>query len=123
MPNDSGWRSRIADVDATGSDLVVCNGENGVTSELPSYVLGRSVRSPAERTDLPTVGAYDVLAADVAGHGDGRLDLLMPSAWTDHHNPGVCGPYMSGQVAASSRIAACRPASRRSRTGDDGGSL
>ena len=90
LPNDSGWRSRIADVDGDGfPDLVVCNGENGVTSELPSYVYwGGPTGLTGERTDLPTVGAYDVLAADVSGHGDGRLDLLMPSAWTDHHNAG-----------------------------------
>jgi hypothetical protein len=94
LPNDSGWRSRIADVDGDGfPDVVVCNGENGVTSELPSYVYwGGPSGLTGERTELPTVGAYDVLAADVSGHGDGRLDLLMPSAWTDHHNPGSQRP-------------------------------
>jgi hypothetical protein len=90
LPNDSGWRSRIADVDGDGwPDLVVCNAENGVTSELPSYVYwGGPGGLTGERTELATVGGYDVFAADVSGHGDGRLDLLLPSAWTDHHNPG-----------------------------------
>ncbi len=90
LPNDSGWRSRIIDVDGDGHpDLIVCNAENGVTSELPSYVYwGGPDGLTGERTVLPTVGAYDVLAADVSRHGDGRLDLVMPSAWLDHHNPG-----------------------------------
>ena len=39
LPNDSGWMSRAADVDGDGYlDLVVVNGENGVTSELSSYI-------------------------------------------------------------------------------------
>lgn len=90
LPNDSGWRSRIADVDGDGwPDLIVCNAENGVTSELPSFVYwGGPTGLTGERTELPTAGAYDVFAGDLSGHGDGRLDLLMPSAWTDHHNPG-----------------------------------
>ena len=94
LPNDSGWRSRVADVDGDGyQDLIVVNGENGVTSELPSYVYwGGPGGLTGELTILPTVGAYDVAAVNVAGHGDGRLDLVMPSAWTDHHNPGLPRP-------------------------------
>ena len=39
LPNDSGWSSLVIDVDDDGyPDLVVVNGENGVTSELDSYV-------------------------------------------------------------------------------------
>ena len=39
MSADSGWMSRIVDLDRDGhNDLVVANGENGVTSELPSFV-------------------------------------------------------------------------------------
>ena len=39
LPNDSGWMSRVCDVDGDGfMDLIVINGENGVTSELDSYV-------------------------------------------------------------------------------------
>src|SRR5438128_1577042 len=88
-PRVCGWMGCIADVDDDGyPDLVVINAENGVTSELPSYIYwGGPGGLTGERTDLPTVGAYDVALADLAGHGDGRLDLLMPSAWTDHHNP------------------------------------
>jgi hypothetical protein len=39
MPNDSGWVSKVVDVDGDGYlDLIVVNAENGVTSELPSYI-------------------------------------------------------------------------------------
>src|SRR5579872_6463912 len=88
MANDSGWMSRVIDVDKDGfPDLVVVNGENGVTSELNSYVYwGGPKGLTGERTDLPTVGAYDVVAMDI--NHDGRLDLILPSAWTDHHDPG-----------------------------------
>lgn len=88
LPNDSGWMSRIADVDGDGfPDLVVVNGENGVTSELPSYIYwGGPTGLTGERTALPTVGAYDVAVVDV--NRDGRPDLIFPSAWVDHHNAG-----------------------------------
>ena len=88
LANDSGWMSRVADVDGDGfPDLVVANGENGVTSELDSYVYwGGPEGLTDERAVLPTVGAYDVAAADL--NGDGRMDLIFPSAWVDHHNPG-----------------------------------
>ena len=88
LPNDSGWVSRIEDVDGDGyPDLVVVNGENGVTSELNSYIYwGGPEGLTGERTEFPTVGAYDVTTMDT--NGDGRLDLFFPSAWVDHHNPG-----------------------------------
>jgi hypothetical protein len=88
LPNDSGWMSRIMDVDGDGyPDLIVVNGENGVTSELHSYVYwGGSGGLTGERTELPTAGAYDVAAVDLTGSG--RLSLLFPSAWVDHHNRG-----------------------------------
>ena len=88
LPNDSGWMSRIVDVDGDGyPDLIVVNGENGVTSELNSYVYwGGPGGLTGERTELPTSGAYDVAAADLTGSG--RLSLLFPSAWVDHHNRG-----------------------------------
>ena len=76
LPNDSGWMSRAVDVDGDGYlDLIVVNGENGVTSELDSYIYwGGPDGLSGDRTVLPTVGAYDVAAVD--GHGTGRLDLI-----------------------------------------------
>lgn len=92
LPNDSGWLSRAVDLDGDGHlDLVVVNGENGVTSELASYVYwGGPGGLTGERTEFPTAGAYDVACLDL--DGDGRLDLVFPSAWTDHHNPGSPRP-------------------------------
>ena len=88
LPNDSGWMSRIVDVDGDGyPDLIVVNGENGVTSELSSYVYwGGPDGLTGERTEFATAGAYDVAVVDV--NGDGRLDVIFPSAWVDHHNRG-----------------------------------
>ena len=88
MSADSSWMTRVVDVDQDGlPDLVAANGENGVTSELSSYIYwGESGGLGAERTDLPTTGAYDVAVVDI--NRDGILDLLFPSAWKDHHNPG-----------------------------------
>lgn len=89
MSGDSGWMSRIVDLDKDGhADLVVANGENGVTSELPSFIYwGGPQGLGSDRTDLATVGAYDVAVADL--NRDGRLDLIFPSAWRDHHNSAV----------------------------------
>ncbi len=88
LPNDSGWMSRAVDVDGDGFlDLIVVNGENGVTSELNSYVYwGGPDGLTGERTEFHTAGAYDVAAVDL--RGEGRLDIIFPSAWVDHHNPG-----------------------------------
>ena len=88
MSGDSGWMSRIVDLDKDGlADLIVANGENGVTSQLNSYVYwGKRTGLGSERTDLPTLGAYDVAIVDL--NRDGHLDLIFPSAWKDHHNPG-----------------------------------
>ena len=88
MPNDSGWRSLIIDVDGDGyNDLIVVNGENGVTSELMSYIYwGGPNGLTGERTEFATIGAYDVAVTDITGNG--CLDLIFPSAWVDHHNPG-----------------------------------
>ena len=89
LPNDSGWMSRVVDVDGDGyPDLIVVNGENGVTSELKSYVYwGGPGGLTGERAEFATAGAYDVAAVDLAGNG--RLSLLFPSAWVDHHNSGA----------------------------------
>ena len=89
LPNDSGYMSRILDVDGDGfPDLIVVNGANGVTSELDSYIYwGGPDGLTGERTELPTAGAYEVVATDL--NGNGHLDLIFPSAWLDHHNPGI----------------------------------
>jgi len=104
LPNDSGWMSRIADVDGDGyPDLVVVNGENGVTSELDSYVYWGGPRGlTGERTELPTAGAYDVAVTDV--DGDGRMDLIFPSAWVDHHNGGEARPLTVYRQTAPRRF-------------------
>ncbi|MSO21653.1 MAG: VCBS repeat-containing protein [Acidobacteria bacterium] len=88
MSGDSGWMSRVVDLDKDGfPDLIVANGGNGVTSRLPSYVYWGGPSGLIEkRTDLLTVGAYDVAVLDL--NRDGNLDLIFPSAWEDHHNPG-----------------------------------
>ena len=88
LPNDSGWMSHIVDVDGDGhNDLIVVNAENGVTSELTSYVYwGGPKGLTDERAEFATIGAYDVAAVDLTGNG--KLDLIFPSAWVDHHNPG-----------------------------------
>ena len=88
LPNDSGDMCRIVDLDGDGHlDLIIVNSTNGVSCELLCHIYwGGPDGLTGERTDLPTVGAYDVAALDV--DGDGRLDLVFPSAWVDHHNPG-----------------------------------
>lgn len=88
LPNDSGWMSRVVDVDGDGyPDLVVVNAENGVTSELNCYVFwGGPNGLTGESLVLPTAGAYDVAVIDLTGNG--LMDLIFPSAWVDHHNPG-----------------------------------
>ena len=88
LPNDSGDMCRIVDLDGDGHlDLIIVNSANGVSGELLCHIYwGGPGGLTGERTDLPTVGAYDVAAIDV--DGDGRLDLVFPSAWVDHHNPG-----------------------------------
>jgi hypothetical protein len=109
FPNDSGWMSRIVDVDGDGHpDLIVVNGENGITSELNSYVYwGGPVGLTNDRTELPTAGAYDVAAVDLKGNG--RKDLIFPSAWVDHHNPGEPRPIqVYEQVAPRKFVDASR---------------
>ena len=92
LPNDSGWMSQAADVDGDGFlDLIVVNAENGVASELDCYVYwGGPDGLTGARSELPTAGAYDVAAVDLTGNG--LLDLILPSAWVDHHNAGEPRP-------------------------------
>jgi len=88
LPNDSSWMSRVVDVDCDGyNDLVVVNAENGVTSELSSYIYwGGPNGLTGERTEFRTAGAYDVAICDITGNG--LPNVIFPSAWVDHHNPG-----------------------------------
>ena len=104
LPHDSGWMSRVIDMDGDGfNDLVVVNGENGVTSELTSYLYwGGSKGLDGDRAEFPTVGAYDVATVDLTG--DGLIDLLFPSAWVDHHNAGAPLPIKVFQQAAARRF-------------------
>lgn len=87
MSADMGLMSRVIDVDGDGhNDLVTIIGHNGVTSELPFYIYWGGPDGPeASRTDLPAIGSFDVIAVDI--NRDGRLDLILPSAWVDSHNP------------------------------------
>ena len=88
LPHDSGWFPKAVDVDGDGYlDLVIANGENGVTSELPSFIYwGGPDGLTGERTALDTIGAYDVAVCDI--DGSGRNAVLFGTAWHDHHNEG-----------------------------------
>ena len=87
LSGDNGWMSKVVDLDEDGfSDLVTANSQNGVSSDLNSYVYcGGEKGFGTTRTDLPTIGAYDVAIMDI--NRDGRLDLIFPSSWYDSHNP------------------------------------
>ncbi len=82
----SGYSSTIVDLDKDGyNDLVVANGDNGINSEIASHVYWGGPNGPeSERSDLPTIGAYDVAILDL--NRDGLLDLIFPSSWKDRHN-------------------------------------
>ena len=86
LSGDSGYSCQIVDLDKDGyNDLVVANGENGINSVLSSYVYWGGPEGPeSQRTDLPTIGAYDVAIIDI--NRDGQLDLIFPSSWQDSHN-------------------------------------
>ena len=88
LPHDSCWKVRALDVDGDGhQDLLIANGENGVTSILTSYVYWSDENGlTGQRTEFATEGAYDAVAIDLTGNG--LKDLVFTSAWYDHHYPG-----------------------------------
>jgi hypothetical protein len=89
LPHDSCWAPRVADVDGDGYlDLIIANGENGVTSELTSYIYwGGPHGLTGERTAFATIGAYAAAVCDL--EGGGLPAVLFTTAWYDHHNAGV----------------------------------
>lgn len=89
LPHDSCWRPRVIDIDGDGfPDLLIANGENGVTSDLTSYLYwGGPNGITGDREEFSTCGAYDVAAVDLTGNG--LKDLIFTSAWHDHHYPGA----------------------------------
>ena len=88
LPHDSCWKVRVADVDGDGyDDLVIANGENGVTSILTSYIYwGGPNGLTGERTEFATEGAYDAAILDLTGNG--KMDVVFTRTWYDHHYPG-----------------------------------
>lgn len=88
LPHDSCWAPRVADVDGDGyPDLIIANGENGITSELKSYIYwGGPDGLTGECIAFDTVGAYDAAVWDLSGNG--LKDIIFTTAWCDHHNPG-----------------------------------
>lgn len=89
LPHDSCWKPIVTDVDGDGyPDLIIVNGENGITSELQSYIYwGGPGGLTGERLAFDTVGAYDAAVCDLSGNG--LPDLIFSTAWHDHHNPGM----------------------------------
>jgi hypothetical protein len=88
LPKKGGWRTIIKDIDGDGfPDLLILYAQNGITSNLYSSILwGGPGGITSEKTDLYTQGAYDAELLDISGNG--LLDIFIPSAWEDLHNPG-----------------------------------
>lgn len=88
LPHDSCWKSYTVDIDGDGyPDLLIANGENGVTSDLTSYIYwGGPDGLTGEKTEFRTEGAYSAAVVDLTGTG--KKDIVFSSAWHDHHFPG-----------------------------------
>jgi hypothetical protein len=102
LPHDSGTMSHIVDLDGDGYlDLIIANSRNGVTAELDSYIYwGGSKGLTGERTDLPTVGAYNVAVAGCESRRSLGPGLPL----------GVGGPPQPRSAQAPSRVfAGIRP--------------
>lgn len=89
LPHDSCWMPGVADIDGDGYlDLIIANAENGVSSQLKSYIYwGGPDGLTGERTIFNTIGAYDAAFWDLSGNG--LKDIIFTTAWYDHHNAGV----------------------------------
>ncbi|MBT7122483.1 MAG: VCBS repeat-containing protein, partial [Clostridia bacterium] len=88
LPHDSCWKSIVCDVDGDGyPDLIVCDAENGISSDLTSYIYwGGPSGLTGKRSEFNTLGAYDAAIMDI--NNNGLLDVIFGTAWRDHHNNG-----------------------------------
>jgi hypothetical protein len=89
----------VVDLDEDGfNELVVANSSDGVTGEVPSYVYWgeSSGLSEENRTELPTVAAQGVTAADV--DKDGYIDLVFSGG------PGATSPLSHVYWGSPSRF-------------------
>src|SRR5258705_13602535 len=84
IPSLAGGGSTLADLNGDGwLDIVIANSSDGKTPLVSSYIYWGSKTgfSTSRRTDLPTMGANGVAAADM--NGDGFVDLVFANSTDD----------------------------------------